>query len=98
MDMKGHSAMFAPTSAPNQHMDNEAQIFTPMPMYFMQGAQQYRGDLPQQGMPMQPSNIMPFNELMHQDDWSQSFMDPAMNMNIGRSSLTNQQFSQNGWR
>jgi hypothetical protein len=98
MDMKGHSSMFAPTSAPNRHMDNEAQIFTPMPMYFMQGAQQYRGDLPQQGMLMQPSNIMPFNELMHQDDWSQSFMDPAMNMNIGRSSLTNQPFSQNGWR
>ncbi|CAN9480239.1 unnamed protein product [Alternaria alternata] len=101
MDLKGHPAMFAPTSmphAPARHMESEAQIFTSMPMYMMQGAQQYRGYLPQHGMPMQASNNMPFDELMHQEDWSQSFMDPALNMNDARSSLGTQQFSQNGWR
>ncbi|CAN9271186.1 unnamed protein product [Alternaria alternata] len=101
MDLKGHPAMFAPTSmphAPARHMESEAQIFTSMPMYMMQGAQQYRGYPPQHGMPMQASNNMPFDELMHQEDWSQSFMDPALNMNDARSSLGTQQFSQNGWR
>ncbi|KAI4932615.1 hypothetical protein J4E85_003013 [Alternaria conjuncta] len=101
MEMKGHPAMFAPTSTPNSQarpMDSEAQIFTSMPMYFMQGNQQYRGYPPQQGMPMQTSSNMPFDELMHQEDWSQSFMDPAMNINDGRSSLNNAQFGQNGWR
>ncbi|KAG9190926.1 hypothetical protein G6011_09014 [Alternaria panax] len=101
MDLKGHPAMFAPASmshAPARHMDNEAQIFTSIPMYMMQGAQQYRGYPQQHGMPIQTSNNLPFDELMHQEDWSQSFMDPALNMNDGRSSLGTQQYSQNGWR
>jgi hypothetical protein len=101
MEMKGHPAMFAPTSMPSAQgrpMDNEAQIFTSMPMYLMQGNQQYRGYSPHQGMPMQTSSSMPFDELMHQEDWSQSFMDPTMNMNDGRPSMSNPQFSQNGWR
>jgi hypothetical protein len=82
---------------PGRHIDNEAQIFTSTPMYMMQGSQQYRGYPPQHGMPMHASN-MPFDELMHQEDWSQSFMDPALNMNDGRHPLGTQQFSQNGWR
>jgi len=100
MDPKGHPAMFAPTSMPNgqgrQHNDNEAQLFGPMPMYLMQGAQQYRGYPPQPGMQMSGSNNMPFDELLNQEDWSQSFMDPGMNMNSGRPS--HQQFNQHGWR
>ncbi|RAR16047.1 transcriptional activator mut3p [Stemphylium lycopersici] len=100
MDPKGHPAMFAPTSMPNgqgrQHNDNEAQLFGPMPMYLMQGTQQYRGYPPQPGMQMSGSNNMPFDELLNQEDWSQSFMDPGMNMSGGRPS--HQQFNQHGWR
>jgi hypothetical protein len=98
MDPKGQSAMFAPTSMPNgpgRHMnDNEAQLFGPMPMYLMQGAQQYRGYPPQPGMQMPGAN-MQFDEMMGQEDWAQTFMDPALTMNNGRPG---QQFNQHGWR
>jgi len=103
VDPKSHPALFAPTSMPNvqvRHMnDNEAQLFGPMPMYLMQGAQQYRGYPPQPGMQMPGPNNMQFDELMTHEDWSQSFMDPALSMNNGRQPLSsNQHFSQQGWR
>ncbi|KAE8849858.1 hypothetical protein PTNB73_01134 [Pyrenophora teres f. teres] len=102
MDPKGHPALFAPTSIPSgpgRHMnDNEAQLFGPMPMYLMQGAQQYRGYPPQPGMQMPGPNNMQFDELMTHEDWAQSFMDPALNMNNGRPPLSNHHFSQQGWR
>lgn len=98
MDLKGHPAMFAPTSMPNgsgrQQTDNEAQLFGPMPMYMMQGAQQYRGYPPQPGMQMPGSSNVQFDELLNQEDWSQSFMDPALNMGNGRQAPP--QFT--GWR
>ena len=102
MDPKGQPAMFAPTNMPNgpgRHMnDNEAQLFGPMPMYVMQGAQQYRGYPPQPGLQM-PGVNMQFDDLMGQEDWSQSFMDPALSMNSGRPPHGgNQQYSQHGWR
>jgi hypothetical protein len=102
MDLKGQPAMFAPTSIPNgsgRHLnDSEAQLFGPMPMYLMQGAQQYRGYPPQPGMQMPGAN-MQFDEMMGQEDWAQSFMDPALTMNNGRPPHGgNQQFAQHGWR
>ncbi|KAL6157754.1 Gypsy retrotransposon integrase-like protein 1 [Exserohilum turcicum] len=100
MDPKGHAAMFAPTSMPNgqgrHQTDTEAQLFGPMPMYMMQGAQQYRGYQPQPGMQMPGPNSVQFDELLNQEDWSQSFMDPALSMGNGRVAQT--QFTQHGWR
>lgn len=100
VDMKGHPAMFAPTSMPSgpgrmQH-DNEAQLYGPVPMYLMQGAQQYRGYPPQLGMQMPGPNNVQFDELLNQADWSQSFMDPALDMGNGRP--PHQQFIPHGWR
>jgi hypothetical protein len=81
--------------------DNEAQLYGPMPMYLMQGAQQYRGGYPSQpgGQHMQmPGSNVQFDDLLNQEDWSQQFMDPALNMNNPRPPLGNAQFSQHGWR
>ncbi|KAF1834389.1 transcriptional activator Mut3p [Decorospora gaudefroyi] len=102
MDTKRHPTMFAPTSMPSgpgRHMnENEAQVLGPMPMYLMQGAQPYRGYPPQSGIQVQGGN-MHFDELLNQEDWSQSFMDPAMHIDNGRSPLdSTQPFSQPGWR
>jgi hypothetical protein len=99
---KGQPGMFAPTSMPNgpgRHMsDNEAQLFGPMPMYLMQGAQQYRGYPPQPGMQM-PGENMQFDEMMGQEDWAQTFMDPALTMNSGRPAHGSvQQYNPHGWR
>jgi hypothetical protein len=100
MDIKGHPTMFAPTSMPNgpgrPQNDNEAQLFGPVPMYLMQGAQQYRGYPSQPGMQVQGSTNAQFDELLNQEDWSQSFMDPALSMGNGRP--PHQQFIPHGWR
>jgi hypothetical protein len=100
VDMKGHPPMFAPTSMPNGQgrlqSDNEAQLFGPVPMYLMQGTQQYRAFSPQLGMQMPGPNNVQFDELLSQGDWSQSFMDPALNMGTGRP--PHQQFIPHGWR
>jgi hypothetical protein len=105
IDQKGNPGMYAPTSMPSgperRMNDNEAQLYGPMPMYLMQGAQQYRGGYPSQPggqhMQMQGSNV-PFDDLLHQEDWSHQFMDPALNMNSPRPPLGNTQFGQHGWR
>ena len=100
MDIKGHPPMFAPNSMPNGQgrlqSDNEAQLFGPVPMYLMQGTQQYRDFSPQLGMQMPGPNNVQFDELLNQGDWSQSFMDPALNLSTGRP--PHQQFIPHGWR
>lgn len=100
VDIKGHATMFAPTSMPSGQgrlqSDNEAQLFGPVPMYLMQGSQQYRSYQPQLGMDIPGPNNVQFSELLNQEDWSQSFMDPALNMSNGRP--PHQQFIPHGWR
>lgn len=92
--------MFAPISMPGGQgrlqSDNEAQLFGPVPMYLMQGTQQYRDFSPQLGMPMPGPNNVQFDELLNQGDWSQSFMDPSLNMGTGRP--PHQQFNPHVWR
>ncbi|XP_014560655.1 hypothetical protein COCVIDRAFT_34294 [Bipolaris victoriae FI3] len=99
IDVKGHPPMFAPTSMPGgqgrPQNDNEAQLFSNIPMYLMQGAQQYR-TYPQPGMQIQGPHNVQFDDLLTQEDWSHSFMDPALTMGNGRP--PHQQFIPHGWR
>ncbi|KAF1941629.1 transcriptional activator Mut3p [Clathrospora elynae] len=87
MDNKAHPAMYAPTIMPGRRFnDNEAQSFVPMPMYLMQGSQPYRGYPPQPGAPhiqMSGPN-MQFEDLMSSEEWTQTFMDPALGMDGAR--------------
>ena len=103
VDMKSQPAMFGAPGMPSgpgrRANDNEVQLFGPMPMYLMQGAQSYRGFPPQAGsphMPMPGSNI-PFDDLLNHDEWTQNLMDPGMDLNNTRSPLgSNQHYGQPG--
>jgi hypothetical protein len=108
VDGKTHPVMFGPTSMPaGSGRSNEAHIFNPMPMYLMQGAQAYRGFPPPQSggshMPIPGSN-MHSDDIMNQEDWSQSFFDPALGTPgtrppLGPDSPFNQQGTpMGGWR
>lgn len=87
-------------------MDNDAQLFGTVPMYLMQGAQSYRGFPPQAGSPhmQMPGPNMQFDDLLNHDEWTQTFLDPALGMSSGRPPLGNndQQYQQgsnmNDWR
>lgn len=103
VDSKSHPAMFAPTSMPagpgRRMTETEAQIFNPMPMYLMQGAHPYRGFPPQAGGPQMPmaGPNMHFDDLLTQEDWSQSFFDPALSAPGARPPLgSNSPFPQQG--
>lgn len=91
IDMKAYPAMFAssgiPTSSLRRH-DSEAQLFGPMPMYLMQAAQAQRGHPLHSGSPSMhhmPGQNMQFDELLNQEEWAQTFMDPAMGLSSSRT-------------
>ena len=101
VDMKPHPGMFAPTSMPTgpgrRVNENEAQLYGSMPLYLMQGAPAYRQFPPQNGSPhMQMAGPnMQFDDLLNHDEWTQTFLDPAMGMN--RQPLgSNHQYGQQG--
>jgi hypothetical protein len=102
--MKSHAAPFAPpgfTSAPPTRPDGEAQLFGQMPMYMMQSAQ--RGYQPHTGSPNihLPSNNIQFDDLMNQDEWANTFLDPSLGLNNNQPPFGRQQFGpqgQGGWR
>lgn len=107
VDIKPHPAMYAPTSIPTgpgrRLTDNEVQLFGPMPMYTMQNGQLQRGFPPQSGSPsvQMPAPHMQFDDLLNQDEWAQSFMDPALGLNSGRPAFaSNPPYGQSmgGWR
>ncbi|KAF3008530.1 hypothetical protein E8E13_006259 [Curvularia kusanoi] len=91
IDMKSYPAIFPagsmPTSTLRRH-DSEAQLFGPMPMYLMQAAQSQRGHALHSGSPSlhhMPGQNMQFDELLNQEEWAQTFMDPGMGLPSSRT-------------
>ncbi|KAJ8117484.1 hypothetical protein OPT61_g1326 [Boeremia exigua] len=110
IDIKSYPAMFAPSnmsaSSLRRH-DSEAQLFGPMPMYLMQAAQAQRGHQIHAGSPSMhhiSSQNMQFDELLNQEEWAQTFMDPGMGLPNSRTPFGgNTQFQPpgagvGGWR
>jgi hypothetical protein len=91
IEMKSHPAGYAPNAAPTgppRRHDSEAQLFGGMPMYLMQSAQPPRGFPLHSGSPSLhsiPGQGMQFDDLLNQEEWSQSFMDPGIGMPNSRT-------------
>ncbi|KAJ4361970.1 Gypsy retrotransposon integrase-like protein 1 [Neocucurbitaria cava] len=95
-------------AGPSRRMnDNEVQLYGPMPMYLMQGAQGQgqRGYPPQAGgSHMQiPGQNMQFDDLLNQEEWAQTFLDPGIGLNNARPPYGASQFGpqgpgMGGWR
>ena len=91
IDMKSYPAIFPaggmPTSTLRRH-DSEAQLFGPMPMYLMQATQAQRGPALHSGSPSMhhlPGQSMQFDDLLNQEEWAQTFMDPGMGLSSSRT-------------
>lgn len=86
IDMKSHTAGFAPGTMPpglQRRHESEAQLFGGIPMYLMQGAQAPRGYPLHSGSPSLhsiPGQNIQFDDLLNQEEWSQSFIDPSLGM------------------
>lgn len=85
VDMKSHTAMFAPAIMPpagpgSRLNDSEVQLFGNMPMYLMQGMHPYREFPPQNVSPHMPmsGSSLPFDNLLDHDEWAQTFIEPAL--------------------
>ncbi|KZM23457.1 DNA binding [Ascochyta rabiei] len=93
IDMKPYPAMFAPSSVPAgppRRHESEAQLFGPMPMYLMQAAQAQRGQPLHSGSPSMhhiSGQSMQFDEMLNQEEWAQTFMDPGMGLLSSRTSF-----------
>lgn len=89
LDVKPHEAAFGqPGHAQGgmRRIDGNAQFFGHNPAYMMQGQPGSRGfhsDHNTQPMPMPGSNLQ-FDELLAQEEWANSFIDPALGMANGR--------------
>tara|TARA_R110002003_G_scaffold143_1_gene13208 strand:+ start:10019 stop:10921 length:903 start_codon:yes stop_codon:yes gene_type:complete len=107
VDMKSHPTPFAPPGfGPPRRPDNDVQLYGSMPMYLMQGAQTSRGYPPHSGSPNVhlPSNNLQFDDLLNQEEWTNTFLDPSMVLNngqppvVGRSQFAPQGQGMGGWR
>lgn len=108
IDIKSYPTMFAPSNVPGlRRHESEAQLFGPMPMYLMQAAQAQRGHPLHSNSPSMhhiPGQNMQFDELLNQDDWAQTFVDPGMGLPSSRTPFGgNTQFQppsqgMGGWR
>jgi hypothetical protein len=97
IDMKPHPSAYSPSGLSNVQMghrrseDSNVQLFGPMPMYLMQGAQLggvqgQRGFRPQPN-PQQPhmpnSETMNFDDIFGGEEWASTFMDQGLGLNGG---------------
>jgi hypothetical protein len=106
VDVKSHPAAYAPPGFGARRPDSDVQLYGQMPMYLMQGGQAQRGYQPHNGSPnvQLPSNNMQFDDLMNQDEWANTFLDPNMSMNnsqaqfTGRSQYAAPGQGMGGWR
>jgi hypothetical protein len=91
IDVKSHPAPYAPPGFGPPHPrrpDGEVQLFGQMPMYLMQGqGQDQRGFQAPNGSPNVhlPSSNLQFDDLMSQDEWANSFLDPSLGLNNGQA-------------
>jgi hypothetical protein len=93
LDMKQHPAPFSPVGmgvplGPRRPTDSDVQLFGPMPMYLMHGAQQQG----QRGYPPRPApsnlhmvnnadaNPMSFDDLIGGEEWANTFMDQGLGL------------------
>ncbi|KAH3996273.1 hypothetical protein HBH98_116410 [Parastagonospora nodorum] len=108
IDIKPHAAQFAPPGfgANQPRRDGDVQLFGQMPMYLMQGGQAQRGFQPHHGSPNMhlPSNNLQFDDLLNQDEWANSFLDPSLGLNNspaqfgGRGQFAPSGQGMGGWR
>jgi hypothetical protein len=110
VDIKPHPAAYAPPGFghnQSRRPEGDVQLFGQMPMYLMQGGQAQRGYQPHSGSPNVhlPSNNLPFDDLMTQDEWANAFLDPSLSMNNGgqgqfggRPQFAAQGQGMGGWR
>ena len=92
MDMKPHPAVFSPGGAnlapgPRRPMENDVQLFGPMPMYLMHGAQhQGQGAFhPPTSQNMQLGSTpegagMNFDEFFGGEEWANTFLDQGIGL------------------
>jgi hypothetical protein len=104
---KTHPAQFASPGFGTNHprRDGDVQLFGQMPMYLMQGQAQ-RGYSPHNGSPNVhlPNNNLQFDDLLTQDEWANTFLNPNMGLNNsqaqfgGRGQFAPQGQGMGGWR
>lgn len=102
MEVKSHPA-FVPSGGinmptmPRRPTDNDVQLFGPMPMYLMQGAQQ-QGQVrypPRPGAPNLPmsgtpeTGTMAFDDIIGGEEWANTFMDQGLGLSGPGSSYSN---------
>ncbi|KAF2657041.1 hypothetical protein K491DRAFT_714785 [Lophiostoma macrostomum CBS 122681] len=92
MDMKPHPAIFSPGAVhlapgPRRPTENDVQLFGPMPMYLMHGAQHQgqRAFPPQTSHNMQMSSTpegagMNFDEIFGGEEWANTFLDQGIGL------------------
>jgi hypothetical protein len=97
IDTKPQTAAFSPGGisapiGPRRSNEGDVQLFGPMPMYLMHGAQQqgHRGFHPQQhpNVPMAgtpEAGSMQFDDLFGGEDWANTFMDQGLGLSGNRS-------------
>jgi hypothetical protein len=92
MDMKPHPAVFSPAGmnlapGPRRPTESDVQLFGPMPMYLMHGAQHQgqRAFPPQTSQNMQLGSTpegagMNFDELFGGEEWANTFLDQGVGL------------------
>ncbi|KAF2477020.1 uncharacterized protein BDR25DRAFT_309339 [Lindgomyces ingoldianus] len=99
VDMKSHPATFGPSSHPKGNVpidpraphpsDNDVQLFGPMPMYLMQGAQmagtqgqRFQPELPQHRLHIHGADggNVAFDDLFGGEEWANTFMDQGLGL------------------
>lgn len=110
IDMKPYPAIFAPSGMPAgtlRRPESEAQLFGPMPVYLMQAAQAQRGHPLHSGSPSMhhiPGQNMQFDELLNQEEWTQTFMNSGIGLPNSRTPFSGNTHFQppgagmGGWR
>jgi hypothetical protein len=91
INAKSHAGPYAPPGFGPPHLrrpEGDAQLFGQPPMYLMQGqGQDQRGYQEPNGSPIVhlPSSNLQFDDLMNQDEWANSFLDPSLGLNNGQA-------------
>jgi hypothetical protein len=85
VDIKPNPAQFAPPGFARRS-DGEVQLFGQMPMYLVQGAQAQQGYQPHANSPV-PGNNLQFDDLLNQEEWDNTFLDPHMGLHNGPASF-----------
>lgn len=110
MEMKPQGTVFGPAGHPMagpRRLDNDVQLFSHgVPMYLLQNQQAQRGYQPHGSNPSVhlPGNNIQFDDLLSQEEWANTFLDPAMSLSNGRQpfnghpQFTQQEQGMGGWR